>query len=141
MPEEFKLAGWLPELWNADDLLNRTDAFVASGAELDVFRARLVAAVGERRADAFFPAAAPYRVPAGLDINAVSYVAGDALRRVGTAPFFLGLAAPVTAPPAARAAGSNAWVVNGARSATGRRCWRTIRIARSRTRRCAIWSI
>ena len=119
VPEEFALAGWLPELWNPEDLLNRTDAFMTSGAELDVFRARLVAAVGERRADAFFPAAAPYRVPAGLDINVVSYVAGDALRRVGTAPFFLGLAVPVTVPPVAPAAGSNAWVVNGARSATG----------------------
>jgi len=119
VPEEFVLAGWLPELWSAEDLLNRTDAFVASGAELDVFRARLVAAVGEQRADAFFPGAAPYRVPAGLDVNAVSYVAGDALRRVGTAPFFLGLAAPVIVPAAAAATGSNAWVVNGARSFTG----------------------
>jgi len=72
VPEEFTLAGWLPELWSAEDLLNRTDAFMASGAELDIFRARLVAAAGERRADAFFPAAAPYRIPAGLEINAVS---------------------------------------------------------------------
>jgi penicillin amidase len=119
VPEEFALAGWRPELWSADDLLNRTDAFMASGAELDIFRARLVAAAGERRADAFFPAAAPYRIPAGLDINAVSYVAGDALRRVGTAPFFLGLAAPAAAPAIAARAGSNAWVVNGARSSTG----------------------
>src|SRR5712691_9149102 len=96
VPEEFTLAGWRPELWSPDDLLNRTDAFVASGdAALDVFRARLVATVGERRAAAFLQAATPYRIPAGLDLNRVSYVIEDALRRVGTAPFFLGLAAPV----------------------------------------------
>src|SRR5580704_3883899 len=34
MPEEFTLAGWQPERWSPEDLLNRTDAFVASGAEL-----------------------------------------------------------------------------------------------------------
>jgi penicillin amidase len=118
VPEEFTLAGWRPELWSPEDLLNRTDAFVAGGADLDVYRARLVAAVGERRADALFAAATPYRIPAGLDINSVSYVVADALRRVGTAPFFLGLAAPVN-PGASAAAGSNAWAVNGARSATG----------------------
>jgi penicillin amidase len=119
VPEEFALAGWLPELWSPEDLLNRTDAFVAGDAELDVFRGRLVAAVGERRADAFFAAAAPYRIPAGLDINAVSAVVGDALRRVGTAPFFLGLAAPVTLSAAAAATGSNAWAVSGKRSGSG----------------------
>ena len=119
VPEEFALAGWLPDLWSPDDLLNRTDAFVAGDAALDVFRGRLVAAVGERRADALFPAAAPYRIPAGLDINAVSAVVGDALRRVGTAPFFLGLAAPVIVPAGVEATGSNAWAAIGARSATG----------------------
>jgi penicillin G amidase len=119
VPEEFALAGWLPDFWSPEDLLNRTDAFVAGDAELDVFRARLVAAVGGRDADMFFPAAALYRVPAGLDINAVSAVVGDALRRVGTAPFFLGLAAPVNASAGVAATGSNAWAVTGGRSATG----------------------
>ncbi len=137
-PEEFTLAGWRPELWRPEDLLNRTDAFLSSGdAALDVFRARLVAAVGERRADALLPAATPYKIPAGLDVNGVSVVIEDALRRVGTAPFFLGLAAPVAArpvspwndvnevnplnafSPASRVpSGSNAWAVSGARSAT-----------------------
>jgi penicillin amidase len=118
VPEEFTLAGWQPELWSPQDLLNRTDAFVASGAELDVFRSRLVAAVGARRADALFPAATPYRIPSGVDLNSVNYVVGDAIRRVGTAPFFLGLASPVSVPAPAAAAGSNAWAVNGARSVT-----------------------
>ncbi len=118
VPEEFILAGWLPEKWSPEDLLNRTDAFVAAGADADVFRARLVAALGEQRADVWLPAGAPYRKPAGLAIDSVSPAVGEALRRAGTAPFFLGLAAPVVSP-ADRGAGSNAWVVSGARSATG----------------------
>jgi len=118
VPEEFTLAGWLPEQWSAEDLLNRTDAFVAAGADADVFRARMVAALGEQRAALWLSGGAPYRRPAGLAIDAVPAVVGEALRRAGTPPFFLGLAAPVTAP-ADRGAGSNAWVVSGARSATG----------------------
>ena len=55
-PEEFVLAGWKPEPWSADDLLNRTDAFTASGDALDeVFRARLIAAVGLARARLLLP--------------------------------------------------------------------------------------
>jgi penicillin amidase len=118
VPEEFTLAGWLPERWSAEDLLNRTDAFVAAGADADVFRARMVAALGEQRAGLWLAGGAPYRRPAGLAIEAVPAVVGEALRRAGTAPFFLGLAAPVTTP-ANRGAGSNAWVVSGTRSATG----------------------
>ncbi len=66
-PEEFVLAGWAPELWSATDLLNRTDAFVDSGDAVDDVRR------------------------AGL-----SDVVAEAIRRVGTAPFFVSLAAPVT---------------------------------------------
>ena len=46
-PDAFVLAGWGPEFWRPEDLLNRTDAFLASGDALaEVFRARLVTAVG-----------------------------------------------------------------------------------------------
>jgi penicillin amidase len=124
LPEEFILAGWRPEHWKADDLLNRTDAFVSSsGAIGQVFRARLVAAVGARDADALLPRplALTTEVPRELDVTTINYAVADALRSVGTAPFFSGLAAPV---PALRApldppTGSNAWAVNAARSATG----------------------
>jgi penicillin amidase len=65
-PEEFVLAGWKPEIWAPADLLNRTDAFVASGDAIDeVTRKRL------------------------------SEVIVASIRRVGTPPFFVGLAAPI----------------------------------------------
>jgi penicillin G amidase len=64
-PEAFVMAGWAPEFWTPTDVLNRTDAFVESGdAVNEVRRAQL------------------------------SDVVADAIRRVGTAPFFVGLAAP-----------------------------------------------
>jgi len=96
-PEEFVLAGWKPDPWAAEDLLNRTDAFVASGDALDeIFRARLVAAVGPGRANALLPAGRPIVVPPGLDVTTISAIVGDVIRRAGTPPFFMGLAAPVT---------------------------------------------
>ncbi len=56
LPEEFALAGWAPEFWRPEDLLNRTDAFLASGNALDeLFRARLVAALGAQRVDQLLP--------------------------------------------------------------------------------------
>jgi acyl-homoserine lactone acylase PvdQ len=95
-PEEFVLAGWKPDLWEAEDLLNRTDAFVSSGDAIEeVFRARLVAALGARRVEELFPRGHVADVPPGFDVTMINYVVGDAIREVGTPPFFLGLAAPV----------------------------------------------
>lgn len=111
-PEDFALAGWAPEFWRPEDLLNRTDAFVASAnAQDEVLRMRLVAASGVDSADLLLPtgAAGPTVIPPGLDIAAINYVVADVLRQVGTAPFFMSLAAPV---------GSNAWAV--ARGHNGR---------------------
>jgi penicillin amidase len=97
-PEEFALAGWQPEPWRAEDLLNRTEAFTASGDALDeVFRARLTAAVGGARARQLLPGDRGFDTAAGLDVAAVPDLVGEAIRRVGTPPFFLGLAGPVTA--------------------------------------------
>ncbi|MGE5242843.1 MAG: penicillin acylase family protein, partial [Betaproteobacteria bacterium] len=115
-PEEFVLAGWQPEPWRAGDLLNRTDAFLASGDALqEVLRARIVHAVGERRAALLLPG---IEVPGGLDVSAVGEAVADGLRAVGTAPFFVGLAAPVSGERQ-RADGSNAWALSASRTGTG----------------------
>ena len=96
-PEEFALAGWKPEAWSADDLLSRTEAFTASGDALDeIFRARLIATVGAARARQLLPDVRTFDAPAGLDLAVVPDLVAEAIRRVGTPPFFLGLAAPVT---------------------------------------------
>ncbi len=93
-PEEFVLAGWAPELWSPDDLLNRTDAFAASGDALEeILRARIVAALGPRLAAAVLSRERPAGVPAGLDPAVISPLVADAIRSVGAPPFFLGLAA------------------------------------------------
>ena len=96
-PEEFVLAGWKPDLWSAADLLNRTEAFTGSGDGLDeIFRARVATAVGIARAKLLMPGARAIDIAAGIDITTIPPLVADAMRRVGTAPFFLGLAAPVT---------------------------------------------
>lgn len=63
-PEEFVLAGWKPDFWSPVDLLNRTDAFVASGDAIDEIRR-----------------------------TGMSDVIADAIRSVGAPPFFAGGAA------------------------------------------------
>jgi penicillin amidase len=116
LPEEFKVAGWAPEYWSPEDLLNRTDAFVASGdAQDEVFRSQLVAAIGREHAGLLLP---PSRMAPGASIGdppSIAPLVGDLLRRVGTAPFFMGLAAP----PAAAGRGSNAWAIAGRLTETG----------------------
>lgn len=121
-PEAFALAGWQPERWRAEDLLNRTGAFLDSGDALDeVLRARVVAAVGLARAAALLPRLS---VPDGLDVSWISDVVAEALRRAGTPPFFAGLAAPVAGaregrPDIASGPASNAWAIAASRTGTG----------------------
>jgi penicillin amidase len=83
-PEEFALARWTPDFWAPADVLNRTDAFLASGDALDEIRRRNL-----------------------------SDVVADAVRRVGTAPFFAGGLAPPRAQTEVRAAGGRATLANG----------------------------
>jgi penicillin G amidase len=75
-PEEFVRAGWKPAFWTPVDLLNRTDAFLVSGDAVD-----------EVRRSRFHEGVA------------------DAIRRVGTPPFFSTMMPPAgpgeTAPRAA----------------------------------------
>ncbi len=124
--QEFTLAGWRPDFWRPEDLLNRTDAFTSSDEALsEVFRARLVASLGATRAAALLPPETMGAMPAGLDPAVVTDAVGDALRGVGTAPFFIGLEAPVSRGDLDRSVrlqpdlGSNAWTVSASRSATG----------------------
>ena len=115
-PEPFVLAGWNPEFWQPEDLLNRTDAFLASGdVGAEVFRARLVEAVGARRAAALLGSEAPASAPSGLDPATITFTLSDSLREIGTRPFFTALARPVRD----LSAGSNAWAIAGRRTATG----------------------
>jgi penicillin amidase len=119
--ESFILAGWRPELWKPEDLLNRSEAFTMTGNALaEIFRARIVAAVGARRAGTLLPLdpAGSLVIPRGLDPSTISDVLAGALKRIAPPPFFTGLAAPVAAPTVSRD-GSNNWVVTGARSNTG----------------------
>jgi penicillin G amidase len=129
LPEEFALAGWKPEPWKPEDLLNRTDAFLASGdAQDEVLRARLVSAIGAPATDDIWPLlrGGLTRPFPGVDLGAVNYTLGDLLRRVGTPPFFTALWAvpggPSTSdpdPPRRRNPASNVWAVSGSRAAGG----------------------
>jgi len=111
-PAPFQLAGWGPEFWRPEDLLNRTDAFLASSDALsEVSRARLVAAIGIARAEALLGSDAPASVPPGLDPAAITFQLADSLRQIGARPFFTAIQTP--------AAGSNAWAISGRRSTTG----------------------
>lgn len=93
-PEEFALAGWMPEPWLPEDLLNRTDAFLGSaGADDELFQARLSGIVGPSVAARLLNLDEP--PPPTVDLAAINYFVADVLRRVGTAPFFLGLGARV----------------------------------------------
>lgn len=99
LPEEFALAGWKPERWAPEDLLNRTDAFLASGgADDELFRARLSATVGSGRAGQLLGFDEPLPASA-VDLKAINYFVADVLRRVGTQPFFLGLSGPIPGLP------------------------------------------
>lgn len=132
LPEEFAIAGWEPEPWAPEDLLNRTDAFLASsGADDELFRARLSAAVGAARASQLLGVDETLPTSA-VDLTAINYFVADVLRRVGTPPFFLGLGGPVPGlprsdPPSAAKPlplpvppiASLVFAVGAARSATG----------------------
>ena len=74
-PEEFRLAGWAPAWWRPEDLLNRTDAFVASGDAQEEVLPREARRRGWHRASARLVAAGGFFGPAPrLDVAAVSHV-------------------------------------------------------------------
>jgi len=96
LPEAFALAGWAPDLWFPKDLLNRTDAFTASGDALaEVLRARMIDALGASRAAAILPGERIGDLPRGVEAVATNTVVGDAIRSAGAPPFLLALARQV----------------------------------------------
>ena len=102
LPEEFTVAGWQPEFWRPEDLLNRTDAFLAShGALTELLRARLIASAGAARTNALLPSPGghPQALDPDVDLSAITFAVSDAVRRIGTPPFFLTLAGPVSNAP------------------------------------------
>ncbi|HWW88064.1 MAG TPA: penicillin acylase family protein, partial [Vicinamibacterales bacterium] len=130
--EEFMLAGWLPEVWSPEDLLNRTDAFVASvDASDEVLRSRLAEkhlSAGATDRDLVTPDRD--LGTSDLDLSEIGYAVGNAIPLVGTPPFFT--QAVSTEHPrfpavtriahfraADAAAAGDAWVVSGRRSVTG----------------------
>jgi penicillin G amidase len=90
-PEEFAIAGWPPSYWSADDLRNRTDAFVMSGDAIEEVRR-----------------------------SGLPDVVADAVRLVGTPPFFIG-AAPSDAATRSNAASRAAASVSLVETAEARR--------------------
>ncbi len=114
-PDEFRLAGWTPEHWQPEDLLNRTDAFVASrGAQDAVFFARLIAAIGVEAVNGLFalpPVAVP--VETAVDLAAITPTLGETIGRAGARPFFAGFASSFAG------SGSNVFAVDGTRTASG----------------------
>jgi penicillin amidase len=119
--EDFVAAGWSPDFWQPEDLLSRTDAFVSSGnAVEEVFRARLVAAIGRERADRLLPPpSGPTIVPSGVELSSITGVIGEAVRRVGAPPFFSALAGPLARADGPSRGGSNAWAVAPSRTTAG----------------------
>lgn len=128
LPREFALAGWKPELWTPEDLLNRTDAFLSSGdAALEALRLQIAGAADRQRAAMLLPGDLPQGLPRDADLQKIGEVLSDALRRVGTTPFFTSfgvrLKADTTGGPTTggqiRGSGSNVWALAGSRTATG----------------------
>jgi penicillin amidase len=112
LPIEFQLLGARPKKWQPEDCLGRMSGIIMSrNFQSELARAELVAAVGVERARRIAPTDPPnaYAPAPGLDLAGIdrSILAGynAALKPL---PFTLG------------DAGSNNWVVDGTRSASGK---------------------
>ena len=124
LPAEYTILNVRPLRWDVRDLVRARGASIGN-VDDEIRRARL-AAMGLLELDAVIAPLRPahvMRIPAGLDVAAVSE-ADMGVLNLGALPF--GPETPVRDPagpgsPLERAnAGSNAWTVSPARSATGR---------------------
>src|SRR5215212_5465050 len=116
LPIEFTLLRLRPEPWQAEDVLVWAKMMALNLSRdwmTDLLRARIVAAIGPERAallEPQYPPTHPLTIPLGVRYG--DTIGADALRMAAAA-------APFTGNSAA-GQGSNAWAVNGARSASGR---------------------
>jgi penicillin G amidase len=116
LPIEFTILRLRPEPWQAEDVLVWAKMMALNLSRdwmTDLLRARIVAAVGPERAallEPEYPPAHPLTIPPGVRYG--DTLGADALRMAAAA-------APFTGSSAA-GQGSNAWAVNGTRTASGR---------------------
>jgi penicillin amidase len=112
LPVEFQVLGARPARWRPEDCLARMSAVIMThNFSSELSRAELVAAVGAERARRIAPTdpPRPYAPAPGLDLAGLdrSVLAGYN-RATGPLPFRLG------------GDGSNNWVIDGSRSASGK---------------------
>jgi penicillin amidase len=115
LPVEFTLLRYAPERWQIADSLTwikSMDWMLAVNWESELLRARLVELLGPERVadlDGPYPKGHPTTLPADMDW---SHIGADALARAEAAR-------PFTGPSAEDGLGSNNWVVDGSRTASG----------------------
>jgi penicillin amidase len=115
LPVEFALLHYRPEPWSPADMLSWTKMMALSLSvnwESELLRAQLIARLGPEGAAALEPDCAdhgPCVVPAGVSYDAIGETARE----------WVSEARPWAGPPAEDGLGSNAWVLSGARTASG----------------------
>jgi penicillin amidase len=125
LPVEFVMTGIVPEPWTIEQLVLRPGSFGDAVSELQL--ARSVAQVGVEEANRLRNPDPPddLKIPAGLDVAAISDAVIASLRPGGGQPApallpqYLASAATGGDDTSIREPGSNNWVVAKARSATG----------------------
>jgi len=122
LPEEYRILGSTPLRWDVRDFVLARGA--ATGNADDEIRRAQLAALGRLDLDTLVAPLRPawtLRVPAGLDVKAVSEADLGILDEAGVPLPFGTTVSPVRAPAESRSeAGSNAWTIAPSRSATGR---------------------
>jgi penicillin G amidase len=124
-PIEFQYAGYQPELWRPEDVLSRAEGFTMGGNALgEVFRARLTALVGARKALQLLPPepTVPVTVPPGIDLGIINDRLEAQLLTIGTGARFsqANTHASLIDGQLRRMEGSNNWVVSGRKSESGK---------------------
>jgi penicillin amidase len=130
LPAEFKLAGYQPAVWKAEDVVRVRNATLVYSAVLAADRAQAVCKDGSPTKQAFPAFAMPWtlRVPEGLDMCSIPKNVLEkyslAMRPVTFAPSPTGQAMnevpSLLDPRHSLAQGSNNWVIGPDKSATGR---------------------